>query len=301
MTRPSQPAGAVAILGLGLMGGSLGLALRARGFTGRLTGYARRDAVGAEARRRGVADEVFETPAAAARGAELVVICVPVRDIPPLVAEIASSLAPHAVVTDVGSTKAWVVERSEAALGAAGPRFVGSHPIAGSEKQGLDAAAATLYENALTVVTPRAETDPSALSRVAALWRFVGARVVELSPEEHDRRLARTSHLPHLVAAVLAATAGRDGEAELFGAFCGAGFRDTTRVADGSPEVWEDIVRTNPAAILAEMEAFAARWRAAADALRAEDYAAVRRWLEEGRAGRRALLARAEPVAGESR
>lgn len=301
MTPPSQPAGAVAILGLGLMGGSLGLALRARGFAGRMTGYARRAAVRAEALRNGVADEVFETPAAAARGAELVVICVPVRDIPPLVAEIASSLAPSAVVTDVGSTKAWVVERSEAALGVAGPRFVGSHPIAGSEKQGLDAASATLYENALTVVTPRAGTDPHALSRVVALWRFVGARVVELSPEEHDRRLARTSHLPHLVAAVLAATAGRDGEADRFGAFCGAGFRDTTRVADGSPDVWEDIVRTNHAAILAEMEAFAARWRAAADALRAEDYAAVRRWLEEGRAGRRALLARADPVAGESR
>lgn len=301
MTRPSQPADAVAILGLGLMGGSLGLALRANGFTGRVTGYARRAAVRAEALRRGVADAVFETAAAAAQGADLVVICVPVRDIPPLVAEIAPSLAPGTVVTDVGSTKGWVVEQAEAALGSGTAHFVGSHPIAGSEKQGLDAAIATLYENAITVVTPRVQTDPNALSRVAALWRFVGARVVELSPEEHDRRLARTSHLPHLVAAVLAATAGRDGEADRFGAFCGAGFRDTTRVADGSPDVWEDIVRTNRAAILGEMDAFAARWRAATDALRAEDYAAVRRWLEEGRAGRRALLAGADPVAGESR
>jgi len=290
MGEPQQNADAVAILGLGLMGGSLGLALRARGFRGRVAGYARRAEVRAEALRRGAADEVFDRPEAAARGAGVVVVCVPVLEIPALAAAAAPALSPSAAVTDVGSTKAWVADRVRAALGAAAGRFVGSHPIAGSEKQGLDAAAPGLYENATVVVTPRADGSPEAVSRVAALWRFVGARVIQLTPDDHDRLLARTSHLPHLTAAVLAAVAGRGADVERYGAFCGTGFRDTTRVADGSPEVWHDIVRTNRDALLEEMEAFAGRWREAVEALRREDFAALRRALEEGRNARRALL-----------
>lgn len=291
MDEARQNTDAVAILGLGLMGGSLGLALRARGFHGRIAGYARRAEVRAEALRRGAADEMFDRPEAAVRGAGVVVVCVPVLEIPALAATAAPALSPEAAMTDVGSTKVWVADRVRAALGAAAGRFVGSHPIAGSEKQGLDGAVPDLYDRATVVMTPRADGSPEAIERVASLWRLVGARVIRLTPEEHDLRLARTSHLPHLTAAVLAAVAGRGARVEGLGAFCGTGFRDTTRVADGSPEVWHDIVRTNRDAILVEMDAFGERWREAAEALRREDYATLRRVFEEGRSARRALLA----------
>ncbi len=301
MTDVKETSGSVAILGLGLMGGSLGLALRARGFRGRIAGFARRSTVRAEAMRRGAADAVFDTPDAAVHGADVVVICVPVMDIPALAAAAAPALSASAAVTDVGSTKAWVAEHASAALGPAAVRFVGSHPIAGSEKQGLEAAIPGLYENALVVTTPRADADPEVVARVCALWRFVGARVVRLTPEEHDRRLARTSHLPHLTAAVLAAAAGRDGETGRMAPFCGTGFRDTTRVADGSPDVWHDIVRTNRPALLAEMEAFGDRWNDAVEALRRQDYARLHRILQEGRIARRRLAeaaAASDPAEG---
>ncbi len=280
----------VALLGLGLMGGSLGLALRSRGFQGPIRGYARRAETRAEALRRGVVDEAFDQPAAAARGVELAVVCVPVLEIPALAAAAAPALAPGGAITDVGSTKAWVVASAREALGAAAARFVGGHPIAGSERQGLAAASADLYAGAVVVLTSTDDTPPDAAARVRALWRFVGAVIIELSPEEHDILLARSSHLPHLAAAALAAVTGRDGGAARVGPFCGPGFRDTTRVADGSPEVWHDIVRTNRNALLAEVEALARELGDLAEILRRENYDALRRWLESARSARRALL-----------
>ncbi len=282
-------ASSVAILGLGLMGGSLGLALRARGFRGRIAGFARREVVRDQALRRGAVDAVYDHPVAAVRGAELVVLCVPVLTIPALAEICAPGLSEDAVVTDVGSTKAWVMRSVRAALAKYAHRFVGSHPIAGSEKQGLDAALPDLYEGAVTVVTPATDTDADAVERVQALWQGVGCRIIELSPEEHDRRLARTSHLPHVTASMLAAVAGRDGGGGC-GPFCGNGFRDSTRIAEGSPEIWKDIVRTNATALLAEMDEFTRYWKAFSEALRRSDFDEVQRRLEEGRTGRRALL-----------
>ena len=279
----------MAILGLGLMGGSLGLALRARGFRGRLTGFARRAAVRQAALQLGAVDAAFADPAEAVREAEIVVLCVPVLAIPSLAESCAAQLASNAVLTDVGSTKTWVVRAIRTALGAAAPQFVGSHPITGSERQGIEAATAQLYTGALVVLTPTADNPLAAVSVVEALWRRAGARVAILAPEEHDRRLARTSHLPHLVASALAATSGRDRAAE-HGPFCGNGFRDSTRIAAGSPDLWLDIVRTNRPALLEEMEAFGEQWRALTDAIRREDFEAVRRLLDSGREARRSLL-----------
>jgi len=292
---------AVAILGLGLMGGSLGLALRAQGFRGRLTGFARRAAVREAALRLGAVDAVFADPAEAIREADLVVLCVPVLAIPSLAESCVAALASNAVLTDVGSTKTWVMRATRAALGAAAPRLVGSHPIAGSERQGIEAADAQLYRGALVVLTPAPDNPPAAVFAVERLWRQVGARVVTLSPEEHDRRLARTSHLPHLVASALAATSGRDRVAE-YGPFCGNGFRDTTRIAAGAPDLWLDIVQTNRPALLEEMEAFGERWCALTEAVRREDFEAVRRLLEVGREARRSMLGAADrsPPLGDS-
>lgn len=278
----------IAVLGLGLMGGSLGLALRARGGV-TVAGYARRKATLDRALELGAVDEAHTDPRTAATGAHAVVVCTPVLSIPALVRDIRAVLPAGAVVTDVGSTKSDIVREAGAALAGSGAVFVGSHPMAGSERTGIEAARADLYADAVVAVTPGTDAAPEAEARVRALWESVGARVVRLDPAEHDRLVARTSHLVHLVASLLVGTVGRNAlpGVELF---CGPGFRDTTRVASSSPEVWDDIVRTNPEAILGELRAFEALLDALAARIEARDFEAVRGLLEKGRALRARLL-----------
>ncbi len=167
--------------------------------------------------------------------------------------------------------------------------FVGSHPIAGSEQQGIDAAKANLYEGATVVVTPVADSPTAAVAQVESLWRDVGAVVHRMTPEEHDRTLALTSHLPHLTAALLAVTVGRDGGDKRLAAFCGSGFRDTTRVAEGPPEIWDDILKTNQAQILAELKALGREVQDLAAVLERGDFAAAAAFLVKARAARRTL------------
>ncbi len=285
----------VALLGLGLMGGSLGLALRAAGYGGRVTAYARRAETRDQAARLRVADGIFDSPAAAAHGAAVVVACAPVFAIPELIRASRPGLAPDAVVTDVGSTKLWLEGAVPRELDGATAVFVGSHPVCGSEQQGLDAARADLYRGAVTVVCAP-PGDSAAAARVAALWARVGSRVLPMTAATHDRIIARTSHLPHLAAALVAAAcAASDPDAA---ALCGAGFRDTTRVAEGAPDVWMDIVRSNRkplADTLADLGARVERLRRAiADGKDDE----IRRVLEEGREARRRLLGRRAHEAG---
>lgn len=167
--------------------------------------------------------------------------------------------------------------------------FVGSHPIAGSEKQGLEAASADLYENALTVVAAPPGVPAEAVDRVAALWRSAGARICRLDPEDHDRLLARTSHLPHVAAAALAKAIGRDC-ADQVGAFCGTGFYDSTRVASGSIDMWHDILMTNAPAVAEELRAFKLEVERVYDDLQAGRFGDVARFLERAREARAELL-----------
>lgn len=279
------------ILGLGLMGGSLGLALKARGWDGRVAAYARRRETREKALRLGAADEVFDRPEDAVRGASVVVVCAPVLTIPDLVRRCAPCLGQGCAVTDVGSTKAWVVGACREALAGTGAKFVGSHPVAGSERAGLEAARADLYEGSITVVT-RDGADDAATARVADLWTAAGSRVVRLEADEHDRILARTSHLPHLAAALVALAAAR-GEAEEIAALrrlVGPGFRDTTRVAGGSPDVWHDIVRTNAAPILAELDALGAGLARLRAAVASGDFDRVREMLAGAAEARERLV-----------
>jgi prephenate dehydrogenase len=281
----------VAIVGLGLMGGSLGLALKKRGGGPTVSGYARREATRAEALRLNAVDAVKADPAEAVRGAELVVLCAPVFSMPALAAACRPGLQAGTLVTDVGSTKAWLTGEIRAALRDSGAVFVGSHPIAGSEQQGLAAARADLYQDAVTIVTADGTEPPPAVEQVSAFWRAIGSAVRRMSPAEHDRIMARTSHLPHVAAALVAAVVGRaDGPAQL-GAFCGPGFRDVTRVAEGSPEVWLDILQSNRPAVAEELRALQTRLAEMLAALERGDDAALRRLLEASRAARRALLA----------
>ena len=277
----------IAILGLGLMGASLALALRKRGYAGRLVAFARKEDTRREALARGIVDAAFADPDAAVEAASLAVLCAPIRACVELAADVAPALRPGTLVTDVGSTKGWICRQMAGVLPPGA--FVGSHPIAGSEKQGLEAASADLYENALTVVATHLDVPAEAAERVAALWRSAGSRTCRMDPEDHDRLLARTSHLPHVAAAALAKAIGRD-SAEKVGAFCGTGFYDSTRVASGSIDMWHDILMTNAPAVAEELRAFKLEVERVYDDLQAGRFGDVAQFLERARAARAELL-----------
>ena len=277
----------ISIIGLGLMGASLAMALRKRGYAGRLVAYARKAETRAEALARGIVDAAFDDPDAAVKASTLVVLCAPIRSCVDLAADIAPVLQPGTLVTDVGSTKGWIC-RQMAGLLPPGV-FVGSHPIAGSEKQGLQAASADLYENALTVIAGHLDVPEEAAERVAELWKSAGARTCRMEPEDHDRLLARTSHLPHVAAAALAKAIGRD-SAEQVGVFCGTGFYDSTRVASGSIAMWNDILATNAPAVAEELRAFKMEVERVYDDLQAGRFGDVAKFLERAREARAELL-----------
>jgi prephenate dehydrogenase len=234
-------------------------------------------------------DAVFETPAEAAREADLIVVCVPIWSIVELVKEILPVLKPGAVVTDVGSTKSELIGLMEELFADSEASFVGSHPIAGSEKTGVHAGNPDLYQGRLTVVCPSDETSDVAKKDVAGLWEAVGSEVVLMSAAAHDAMLASTSHLPHMVAAALARSVA-NGDPSSKADFCGTGFKDTTRVASGSADMWVDIIDTNRAALEAELERFHQELQGLISILRSGDGADIRRWLEEGAADRDQIL-----------
>ena len=288
----------ISIIGLGLMGASLALALRKRGYAGRLAAYARKEETRREALARGIVDEACDDPDAAVQAASLVVLCAPIRSCVELAADVAPVLRPGTLVTDVGSTKGWICRQMAGILPPG--VFVGSHPIAGSEKQGLQAASADLYENALTVVAGHPDVPEAAAARVADLWQSAGARTCRMDPEDHDRLLARTSHLPHVAAAALAKAIGRD-SAEQVGTFCGTGFYDSTRVASGAIEMWNDILMTNAPAVAEELRAFKLEVERVYDDLQAGRFGDVAKFLERAREARAELLKGRGPGAAASK
>lgn len=262
----------ITIMGLGLMGSSLGLALKKRNVPVDIRAYARRAETCEKALAIGAADSVFTDPVEAVRGADMVVLCVPILTIPELAKACLPGLSPEAVLTDVGSTKGELVKRMEEL----GVNFVGSHPICGSEQQGIEAADADLYEGAVTVVTSENED-------VSNLWKSAGSTVRVMTPEVHDEVLAATSHLPHVVAAALTRCVDD-------GLFCGSGFRDTTRVAEGSPEVWSNIARTNAPALTAALKKFAEQLNEISALVEKGDGAELAEWFAQSRKQRRELL-----------
>ena len=231
------------IVGVGLIGGSLGLAARQRGLARRVVGAGRQQATLDQAQRLGAIDEGGLDVALAVRRAEVAVFCTPVDRIAGQVLEAAPGCAPGTLLTDAGSTKADIVGAVEGRL-PAGVAFVGSHPLAGSEKRGPVYARADLFEGRLTVVTRTPRTEPAALERTCDFWRALGARVKVMGPEEHDQALALTSHLPHLVAAALAGVLPPE-----LHELTATGFRDCTRVAAGDPELWSAIFLQNRPAL----------------------------------------------------
>jgi len=238
----------VAIIGLGLIGGSLGLALRQAKAARQVAGYDVYKGVGERARKLGAIDQSCSSLAEAARGAELIILATPVGAMRSLLQQLATCASPGAVVTDVASTKAQVISWAEEYLPAT-IFFVGGHPIAGKETSGIEAAEATLFKQCVYCLTPTKRTSPAALDQVIALIDTLGARMRFLEPPEHDGLVAGVSHLPYIVSIALMQTAALNPAWDDASLLAANGFRDTTRLAAGSPEMHRDICLTNSEAI----------------------------------------------------
>ncbi len=262
--------GRVAIVGCGLIGGSFALALRRAGVVDEVVGVDRDAATAERAKALGIVDRVAPTVEDAVTGADLVVVATPVGTAHAVFAAIASTLGPDAIVTDVGSTKRDVVAAARLALGDAIDRFVPGHPIAGREVHGPDAAQASLFDGRRVLLTPLAGHAPATVARVAAAWTACGAQVETLDVGTHDRVLSSVSHLPHLLAYALVAQIADAPDAALKFSLAGSGFRDFTRIAASSPEMWRDVALANRDALVEDLD----RYRERLDDLR--------RWLATG-------------------
>jgi prephenate dehydrogenase len=271
------------IVGVGLIGGSIGLAVKRRGVAGRVVGVGRQQSSLDRARALGAIDEGSLDLSAAVPRSQIVIFCTPVDQIVAQVLSSAPGCAAGTLLTDAGSTKGAIVRGLDGRLPAY-VAFVGSHPLAGSERRGPEHADGNLFEGKLTVLTPTSRTDPAALERTSAFWRALGSRVRIMNPDEHDQALALTSHLPHLAASALATILPpelRD--------LTATGFRDTTRVAAGDPSLWTAIFEQNRTAVLAALGLLQDRLIEFKRALAANDRAALDALLTRAKESRDAL------------
>jgi prephenate dehydrogenase len=273
----------VTLIGVGLLGGSLGMALRERRLAGVVTGFVRRPASVKECERLGAVDSATLDLAEAVRGADLVVLCTPLAQMRALVEQMRPALKRGALVTDVGSVKGSVVRELESLVAGAGAYFVGSHPMAGAEKTGVAAARPDLFVNAVCVVTPTAKSTSTAVRKVKQLWKDAGARLLEMTPEVHDQFVSRSSHLPHLVAAGLANLVLAPNRPKEQALLCANGFRDTTRIASGSPEMWRDIAVANRRNLLRALDGYVADLEKLRQVLKAGDAKALSRFFEQAK------------------
>ena len=276
----------VTIVGVGLIGGSIGLAVRERGLAREVVGVGRRQPSLAKAQALGAIDRGTTNLVEGAAGADVVVIATPVDSVVDAVRSVAK-VAPHAVITDAGSTKAEICRRLrqpshkeiQAGVERISPgRFVGSHPLAGDHRTGPEFARADLFKGRVVVVTPEDETLPGLVERIEEFWESLGASVVLLSPTEHDRALAATSHLPHLLASALAAATPEE-----WLQLAATGWGDTTRIAAGDPQLWTQIFRQNREAVIDALRRFQHRLAAFDDAIAGQDDAALVAQLQEAK------------------
>ncbi len=264
----SLPIRTLAIVGVGLIGGSLALALRKNNAVGRVLGVGRSRANLDDALRLGIIDDVVSLQEAAR--ADVIFIATPVAQMPTVLAALSPHLGQNSVITDGGSTKQDVVAAARNALGTKFGQFVAAHPIAGTEKTGAAAAFATLYEKRKVVICTESDTLPAARDRVAAMWRATGADLHEMAAAEHDDVFAAVSHLPHLLAFALVDMLAGLPRADQYFNYAASGFRDFTRIAAGSPEMWRDISVANRLSLREQLSAYRERlaqfdqWLAAA-------------------------------------
>jgi prephenate dehydrogenase len=278
------------VIGVGLIGGSVAAALRRAGKVRRVIGVGRGRANIARALELGVIDDAVEDIAAAVKGADAVLIAVPVQQNPHVLGAFADALVPGTLVTDAGSTKQDFV----AAVRRIAPRHLASvvpgHPIAGAELTGVDAASAALFDGRNVVLTPLEENQAAVVDRVEAMWQACGARVSRMTPERHDRVFSAVSHLPHMLAYTLVHMIATRADAEALFGFAASGFRDFTRIAGSSAEMWRDIALANRDALLADIEAYQQQLTELAQCLRQADGAEIERIFEAARCARNAWI-----------
>ena len=277
---PNPPFQSVAIVGVGLIGGSVALAIRDRGLANKVIGFARTEEAAKRLESLGVVDQATSDLATAVQDADLVVVASPVDTIAELVVKIASSCKQSTLITDAGSTKQELVESissqiSDLDLTVA---FVGAHPMAGDHQSGAEAARADLFEGALAVLTPTENTAPEATEATQAFWQSIGCRTTILSPEDHDRLVAAASHLPHVAAAALASVTPNEALP-----LTATGWGDTTRVAAGSPQLWREILLANQQATIQGLKALQLELQAYTAALEAGDAERLEKLLEQAK------------------
>lgn len=280
--------GKVVVFGVGLIGGSFALALKAAGQVGEVVGFGRSLATLTQALDLGIIDRVGANPGQEVIDADLVLIATPVGQMPEIMSRIAPYLGPETLVTDGGSTKADVVAAVREHLGERAGQFIPAHPIAGAENSGAAAARADLYRGKKVVLTPMPENSVLSIARVRSAWEWCGAQIFELSPAEHDRVFAAVSHLPHLLSFALVHDLAVRENSELYFNFAASGFRDFTRIAASHPEMWRDICLANRGALLGELDRYRAQLDELRDALAKGDGAVLEKTFDVARTARRA-------------
>ncbi|ODU01068.1 MAG: prephenate dehydrogenase [Thiobacillus sp. SCN 63-1177] len=274
----------LAVVGVGLIGGSFALALKQAGAVREVLGVGRNPARLTVARELGLIDHVADW--AQAGQADCILLALPVGETGAVLQQLAPHLKPGAIVTDAGSTKANVVAAARTALGEHFADFVPGHPIAGSERSGPGAACVDLYQGKKVVLTPQADIRASALSTVKALWEAAGAQVETLDADLHDRVFAAVSHLPHLAAFALVDELAQRADGDIFFRFAASGFRDFTRIAGSSPEMWRDIALANRGAVLTELDAYLAALQTLRQTVASEDADALLKLFSRARNAR---------------
>lgn len=265
----------ITIIGVGLLGGSIGLAVKRRKLAGEVAGFVRRAASLKDCEKAGALDYATTDLLAAVSNADLVILCTPLAQMRSLTQQFLPALKHGAIITDVGSVKADVVREAGTLLKKAGAHFVGSHPMAGGEKMGVLASRADLYHNAVCVVTPVKNSNAGAVRKVEKFWQSLGARILRLGPAEHDAIVSRTSHLPHVAAAALVNQVLHPRSSKTQVGLCATGFRDTTRIASGSPEMWRDISLANRKNLARSLDVFMAELKKFQTALKRSDVKSV--------------------------
>jgi prephenate dehydrogenase len=273
----------ITIIGVGLLGGSIGLAAKKRGLAREVAGFVRRAASLKECEKAGAVDFATTDLLAAVSNADLIILCTPLSQMRPLVRRMLPALKRGAMVTDVGSVKAGVVRELESLVQKSGADFIGSHPMAGAEKSGVAAARADLFVDAVCVVTPAKKSNATAVRKVEQFWKSLGAHVFKLDATQHDLLVSRSSHLPHAVAATLANLVLNPANPKHQSALCATGFRDTTRIASGSPEMWRDIALANRKNLAKSLGAFVAELKNFQKSLNKADAKAIAKFFEQAR------------------
>jgi len=273
----------IVIFGVGLIGGSFALALRKAGVVGEVVGFGRTAGNLKQARELGIIDRIGQEIATEVADADLVLLATPVGQMAGLMASIAPHLGAHTLITDGGSTKSDVVRDAYAKLGSKAAQFVPAHPIAGAELSGAIAAGADLYAGKKVIITPLPENSAHSVARVQAAWQSCGAIVHKLTHAEHDAVFAAVSHLPHLLSFALVHDLAQRENRDLLLSFAASGFRDFTRIAASSPEMWRDICMANREALLKELQIYIAELNRMSDALAAGDAANLEKTFHAAR------------------